>query len=97
MSKSIRNKKIKKSKPKNKSKKRKSGGAYYPYNTNPLRFTSSTTPRGGMPMDTRNTFFPSTLVTFGREIIHQITPTTLLGAYSGVHPDPTKGHLINKI
>ena len=90
MSKTIRNKKIKQ---KRKSKKRKVGGNYYPYNTNPLRFTSSSTQMGGFSMDSRNTFFPSTLVSLGRDVVYNLTPTIFFGKYNGVDPNPIKQQL----
>lgn len=93
MSKTMRNKKLKVKAKAKKSRKQKSGGSYYPYNTNPLRFTSSTTQTGGLTMDSRNTFFPSTLVSLGRDVVYNLTPTIFFGKYMGVDPNPIKQNL----
>jgi len=91
MTKTIRNKKTKQ---KRKSRKQKLGGSYYRYNTNPLRFTSSTTQMGGgFSMDSRNTFFPSTLISLGRDVVYNLTPTIFFGRYNGVDPNPIKQQL----
>jgi hypothetical protein len=87
MRKSLRNKR----KIRSKTKKNYKGGTYYAYNKFPLRFTSSTTQRGGskFDMNTRDTLIPQGLVNIGRSFLYNSSNNSFLGAYPVVNPDPT--------
>jgi hypothetical protein len=88
MRKSLRNKR--KTKVKRKTKKYK-GGTYYAYNKNPLRFTSSTTQRGGAPftLNTSDTLIPQGIVNMGRNFMYNSSSNSFSGSYPPVNPDPT--------
>ncbi len=75
-----------------KSYKSKKGGSYYAYNTNPLRFTSSSSKMGGgFTMDTRETLFPQAIVNLGRSFMDNINSTnsTYYGRTTIIPSDPT--------
>ena len=100
MRKSLRYKK-KRGKSKNKTRKtiKSKGGSYYPYNTNPIRFTTSTTPQTGgfsLSLDPRNTFFPDSVMTLVRNVEHILTPTTVLGSFDANDPNPSIQPIMNK-
>ena len=102
MRKTLQNKRKPSSK-KTKTKKRYKGGSYYAYNQNPMRFTRSTTLRGGSPfnLNTRDTLIPQGLVDMGRSFMYNSSSNTFNGAYPLVNPDPvvqpiSKSYMLGK-
>jgi len=70
-------------------KSRKYGGSFYPYNRNPVRFTTSTTLMGGAPtLNVQNTLIPQGVVNLARNFVYNNTPTVMNGSYAPVNPDP---------
>jgi hypothetical protein len=88
---------------KTKTKKRYKGGSYYAYNQNPMRFTRSTTLRGGSPftLNTSDTLIPQGLVNMGRSFMYNSSNNTFNGSYPPVNPDPvsqpiSKSYMLGK-